>query len=349
MTWAAAETNADRAAALCCMVCGRADLKPSFFLPEYTVHRCPGCGHGTTEYTRKIADNQSRFGAARWTETRSMMQSHFQAAARRRYEDLLAFSPGHAVLEVGCGTGEFLSIAREAGHSVIGLDMSAEAVRYVQDRHPGMDIRCQLLETAGLPPASFDVVAGFHILEHVSDPIGLLQQMSCLVRPGGLVYVRVPNLDTWFRRVLGRSWWAFGVEHMGHFTAVSLRTAVAEAGLDVAAVRSGDSYPHASYWPVLPLLFSRCSAMRAVGNALQPRPDTLSDGGSAEAVRMAVKRTLVAAYCGYVRVGSALIRPLTDLQLRRGGGPELMAVGRAPRRQGHGQRVGVLTEASHEH
>ncbi len=84
--------------------------------------------------------------------------------------------------------------------------------------------------------------------------IGLLRQMQRLLRPGGLVYIRVPNLDAWYRRVLGRNWWGFSVEHVGHFTGDSISRALAAASLDVLAVRSADSDPQSSMWPIAPLL-----------------------------------------------------------------------------------------------
>ncbi len=151
------------------------------------------------------------------------MEPVTSAEAARRYADICAFGPGRNLLEVGCGTGEFLIAARSAGHSVIGLDLSQEVVSYVRHRHPDLDVRCSTVESAGLPAESVDVIAAFHVLEHVADPIGLLRQMQRLLRPGGLVYIRVPNLERSVV-VLGRNWRGFSVEHVGHFTGDSIVT-----------------------------------------------------------------------------------------------------------------------------
>jgi len=289
------ETVAEDPTTVRCRVCSCPDLRPDFLLLEFTVLTCPQCGHGTTTYTQEITDSQSRFGEVRWTETRDILQPVVKMAARRRYEELLEFSPGRDILEVGCGTGEFLRHAHDAGHRVTGIDLSGEAVRYVREHHPGIDVRCQSLETAGLLPASFDVIAAFHVLEHVSDPIGLLSQMKRLLRPGGLVYVRVPNLNSWFRRVLGRNWWGFSVEHMSHFTDQSMRLALASAGLGMHSVWTGDSNREHSYWPVLPLLLARGAVLRSVGNALQPPPDPHHAADRSNARRIALKSNLLAA------------------------------------------------------
>ena len=319
-----------------CRICGCGRLRPSYRLAEFRVVTCDECGYGMTVYTEIVSDNQERFRGGRWIETRGLMRSVTSAMAVRRYADLRAFDPGRDLIEVGCGTGEFLLAAAAAGHSVIGVDLSREVISHIRRWHPGLDVRRGTLETSGLPARSADVIAASHVLEHVADPIGLLIQMRRLLRPGGLVYIRVPNLDTWYRRVLGRNWWGFSVEHVGHFTADSVSRAFAAASLDVVAVRSGDSDPRHSLWPVLPLLLRRGVVLRSVGAALQPSAGQPSAGRAADvgarfgpAARLAAKRGLLGAYLGYRRTASIALIPLTRAQIARGGGPEIMVVGRA--------------------
>jgi 2-polyprenyl-3-methyl-5-hydroxy-6-metoxy-1,4-benzoquinol methylase len=323
-----------------CQICGCTELYPAFSVAEFTVIICVKCGHGNTAYAESSVPSQARFAEARWTETRDMLQHVITRTARHRYEELLPFAPGRDILEVGCGTGEFLGQARQAGHRVTGVDLSRPALSYARSRYPGIDVRCQPLEAACLAPASFDVVAAFHVLEHMSDPVMLLCQLGELLRPGGLVYIRVPNLGSWYRRVLGRSWWGFSIEHQGHFTELSLRTALAAAGLTVLMVRSGDSDRDYSYWPVLPLLFARGRILRSVGDALQPPRDCRQAPGAGYGLRFALKRHLLSAYMSYRRTATLLIRPFCSLQERWGGAPELVAVGRKPL---HDERAGQGT------
>jgi 2-polyprenyl-3-methyl-5-hydroxy-6-metoxy-1,4-benzoquinol methylase len=318
---------------LTCLICGSAHIRPAFNLPEFVVATCDHCGHGRTIYKKKPADTQARFQGARWTETREIMESTTSAMAELRYQDLAAFGPGSDVLEVGCGTGEFLAAAKRAGHRVVGLDLSEEAITYVQRRHPDLDVRCCTLDSQDLAPASFDVVAAFHVVEHVSDPLRLLQQMTRPLKPGGLLYIRVPNLNTWYRRVLGRNWWAFGVEHASHFTSASMHLALTETGLEVVTVRSGDSDLQHSMWPILPLFLHRGTVLRALGDALSPRTQGpgQSNARMPDSARIKLKRNLITGFLGYRQSATAMLAPLTRIQLQRGGGPELVAIARTPR------------------
>ena len=315
-----------------CHICRSVDVRPAFDLPEFIVTRCRSCGHGRTVYKRELGDTQARFQGARWTETRGILESVTAAMAELRYADLREFRPGPDVLEVGCGTGEFLAAANSAGHRVTGLDLSEEAVAYVRRRYPGLDVHRATLDADYLRPDSFDVVAAFHVLEHVADPVSLLLQMTRLLRPGGLVYVRVPNLNTWYRHVLGRNWWGFSVEHAGHFTDASLQLALAQAGLQVTVVRSGDSDSRHSMWPVVPFLLRRGAALRTVGDALRPAAPASSPTLSwvPDRTRFAVKRRLIVGFLAYRRAATAVLVPLSRIQIQRGGGPELLAVGRKP-------------------
>jgi len=314
-----------------CRVCGSRSLRPAYTLAEFSVANCSRCSHGTTVYRTQITDSQARFNGARWTETRGMLRGVTDAMAERRYDDLRPFHPAADLLEIGCGTGEFLNFAQGSGHRVTGLDTSEQVAAYVSQCY-GIDVRVATLSDSGLAPESFDVVVAFHVLEHVADPVTLLAEMAGILRPNGMVYVRVPNMDSWYRRALGRNWWDFCREHMSHFTGRSLDLALQDAGLKVRVIRSADSDPGHSWWPVLPLLAGHGVLLRSLGSALQPPagdgPQSVRSGWDSR--RAAVKRGLLGAYFGYRRAGSMMLGPMVQMQIRRGGGQELLAVAVKP-------------------
>lgn len=289
------------------------------------------CGHGTTIYDKET-NNQERFNGAQWTETRSMLEPIQATMARHRYRDLAKFKPGRDLLEIGCGTGEFLAITKTAGHTVSGLDLSADVVEYMTKRYPDIQVRHGSLESSGFPPENFDVIAALHVIEHVSDPIGLLREMASLLRPGGMVYIRVPNLNCWYRRVLGRNWWDFCVAHEAHFTNHSLHLALTQAGFEIVDIRSAESDAEHSWWPVLPLLFRRGAILRPLSKRLQPVATGLvtDPSVSSEVKRVALKHQLLRMYMSYRRGASVLLSPISRIQSARGGGPELLAVACKP-------------------
>ena len=132
-------------------------------------------------------------------------------------------------LDVGCGSGGALGVARELGFTVSGIEMDAAAAakarRFTDELHVGDVLG------APFPPGSFDVVTAFHVLEHVPDPVAVTRRMLDWLAPQGLLIVEVPNAGGLGAQLFGRAW--SGLElprHLSHFTPESLARVVQAAG-----------------------------------------------------------------------------------------------------------------------
>jgi len=97
------------------------------------------------------------------------------------------------VMDVGCGAGAFLSLARQKGLHAEGMEMNLNAV--AASRGKGHEVFAGSIEEFRQknPDKRFDLVTAFQVLEHVSDPIGFLREMAELLQPGGCAAVAVPN------------------------------------------------------------------------------------------------------------------------------------------------------------
>src|SRR5205814_1352458 len=82
-----------------------------------------------------------------------------------------------------------------------------------------------------LPPASFDVVTAFHVVEHLPDPATALRNMLAWLAPGGLLIVEVPNVGGWGGATFGRFWSGLDFpRHLIHFTPATMRALVERCG-----------------------------------------------------------------------------------------------------------------------
>lgn len=129
-----------------------------------------------------------------------------------RYLDLLDQMelPGRSLLEVGCGSGIFLQLASQRGWVAHGLDISAEAIEMAHRFCPSATLHCGPLERADFPPASFDVIALWDVIEHVDDPEALLRRARQLLREPGILILETPDEGCPARHLVRLAYYATG-------------------------------------------------------------------------------------------------------------------------------------------
>lgn len=178
-----------------CPACGSAHAR-QFLVGSTPLRRCWRCaliyaekvGDPAAIYNDDYLTGESEYGP---DTTDPIIAAIGAAAAARRFEIIESALGIGTVLDVGCGSGEGLEVARRRGWKGIGLEpVEASAARA---RARGLDVRTCSLTDAGLPRASFDVVVASHVLEHMVDPVKFLAELAHHARPGGLVAVEVPN------------------------------------------------------------------------------------------------------------------------------------------------------------
>jgi 2-polyprenyl-3-methyl-5-hydroxy-6-metoxy-1,4-benzoquinol methylase len=146
-------------------------------------------------------------------------------------------SPGQ-VLDVGCATGEFLEAMQRRGWAVAGIEPDPPAARQAQQRLGNAAVQVAPFEEASLPEGSYDLATLWDVLEHLPDPPAALGRLALALRPGGVLALGVPNLDSWDARLFGPSWIGWDApRHLYLFPDPLLRTMLAAAGLPVFATR----------------------------------------------------------------------------------------------------------------
>ena len=140
------------------------------------------------------------------------------------------FQPAGRLLEVGCARGDFLRAAR-ASFEVWGVepnpDLAADA-RLDAPVHGG------LLDQA--PWSDFDVIASFHVIEHVDSPSRLVREMVRRLKPGGLLALETPNIGALPYRVWRARWRQFIPEHYYFFDPRTVTRLLEDQGLAVQRI-----------------------------------------------------------------------------------------------------------------
>ena len=128
--------------------------------------------------------------------------------------------PQGRLLDIGCGSGEWLLTMRERGWSVEGCDFDKFAVEAARQR--GLKVKCGSLEDQNYPDNSFDAVTLSHVIEHVPDPVRVLGECARILRPGGKLVLLTPNASSLGHRVFGEAW--RGLEPPRHLHLFSIKS-----------------------------------------------------------------------------------------------------------------------------
>lgn len=136
---------------------------------------------------------------------------------------------GGRLLEVGFGRGALLKEVRALGWEVSGVEVSKYAVDNA--REAGLEAHLGDLLDANLEDNSFDVVVFRHVLEHIEKPLRAVEEAHRILKPGGRLVIRVPNIDSIESRLAGQDWFHLDViYHLHNFTPASLSLLLGQAG-----------------------------------------------------------------------------------------------------------------------
>ncbi|UCE27804.1 MAG: class I SAM-dependent methyltransferase [Candidatus Coatesbacteria bacterium] len=141
---------------------------------------------------------------------------------------------GGRLLDFGCGHGFFLSLLGDRWDGY-GVEPARAAARYASEII-GQNVYCGFLDEHNFDTGTFDAVTMFHVLEHVANPKGELGRINGLLKPGGYVYLEVPDLGSVLSRWRKRRWWYIMRFHTYYFTRSSLLRIVRAAGFELVDV-----------------------------------------------------------------------------------------------------------------
>jgi SAM-dependent methyltransferase len=221
-----------------CAICGQGGAQEFLQAPdrlhgrreEYTLVRCPGCSLVWLRYPPRSEEMHLHYTGA-YHKLISSAGEDSQARWQDRLQTLRQHKQSGTMLDLGCSSGGFLGFFRSDSWKLYGIEMSADCARRAEER-TGAHVFVGDIPDAPFTPESFDVITCFDVLEHLYEPRRVLDEVTKWLKPDGIFYVQVPNIDSAEARVFGTYW--HGLElprHLFHYSPASLKLLAQSVGL----------------------------------------------------------------------------------------------------------------------
>lgn len=197
---------------------------------DFSIVSCTSCGHVyvTPRPTPAIcADIYGRLWRSYEPET--LKVDDFALHVCRQ---LGALGNKGKLLDFGCGWGSYLGAAKHLGWDPVGIELDEAKVAFVE--RYGLKAVCGDLLDRVFEESSFDAVIAQQVFEHLYDPVAYLVEIKRILKPGGVLFVSVPNFGRLAARLQGPRWpMVSPVAHVRYFTRTVLENFVESHGFSV--------------------------------------------------------------------------------------------------------------------
>jgi SAM-dependent methyltransferase len=199
------------------------------------IVRCCDCGFVFTS-PQFAPEEYARIYAAVHADGDAGSPAHarFAALARR----VRQVGAAGRFLDFGCGSGAFLDAME--GYDGIGFEVAADVPGGVarRGRFVTGEILADGIERTGLAPASFDFIVAWDVLEHLAAPTRHMERLNTLLKPGGRLFLTVPNSASWVARLSGEKWNMLLLEHLWYFDPTTLTQFLKRCGFAIDTIRT---------------------------------------------------------------------------------------------------------------
>jgi len=229
----------------CPIGCRASLIETDIILAEGCLLRCSACGQlisqcSASQYLQSMTEFDNPKGTLPACDS---IERHFRRT--RKWLSWISSKlnkPNQEIrlLDVGCSSGPFLTIASRLGFKAEGVEPAPQAAQVA--RSSGLNVHQGFLEDIKFPSNTFDVVTMFEVIEHVKDALLLFNECHRIIKSGGLLMIGTANTDSWTANTMKSRWEYFDISrHGGHisfFNPQSMRVLAQKSGFKVVSEKT---------------------------------------------------------------------------------------------------------------
>jgi len=235
-----------------CPVCGHNKFETKLSVKDYTVSNetfdIVECHQCSLRFTQQVPDEtqigryyQSEEYISHTDSKKGLFNNVYQLVrgfalkSKRNLVEEFTQSQQKKMLDYGCGTGAFLNEMKLNGWEVIGMEPDPGAAQKAMEL-TSSDVR-DPSALDSIEPSSFDAITLWHVLEHVHTLNETLDKLKRALKPGGYLFIAVPNYTSHDATIYQQYWAAYDVpRHLYHFSPAAMKTLIAGHGLTMKSI-----------------------------------------------------------------------------------------------------------------
>lgn len=237
---------------------------------ETRSYHCPLCGNPKTTFTFKkgiqfyfdckpcdfrfsISKNNANFPDD-FQDFGIAYREYFQnlATAGKNYRPVFDFFEGrknenlNPWLDVGCGSGNLVRMARSSGFEAVGIEESKVLFKEYLSTEPWF-LNARLNDYSKSHAGKFKIITLIDVLEHIPDPVTFLQSIWSLLAPGGIFILHLPVRKSWVERILNSRWPHYNRFHFSFFSENGLKKLMQKTGFKILQAEIKGKYYNLGY------------------------------------------------------------------------------------------------------
>ncbi len=210
------------------------DINQRTSTKEYKLVRCKNCGFVFINPQPTSKELQKSYPKTYYPK--KILTGDYYFYQMDKLKKISEFYRNGKILDIGCGIGGFLKLARDRGWLTFGVEISSEASRYGEEQF-GLDIYNGDFLNSNFTMKDFDVIMLWHVLEHLQKPNEVIKKVFNILKEDGLIVIAVPNFDSFQAKCFKENWYHLDVpRHLCQFTPNIIKSALEKNGFKIVKI-----------------------------------------------------------------------------------------------------------------
>lgn len=233
-----------------CPICKASNLEYQFSvlsnadgsISGYEIIQCKSCTAGLTNPLPTSEDLSKYYSTGIYAKGGGRLRQIVDIVLSKLYDYRLSEicrykkSTGVKLLDIGCGKGRFIAHAVKKSWQAEGVDSVSAQVSAAQERYQNKISFGEVWEIE-YPENHFDVVTAWHVLEHLTEPHRVINEVARILCSGGVFVCEVPYFNSWQASIGGGNWFQLDApRHLIHYTIPALKNLLNQHQLKVVHI-----------------------------------------------------------------------------------------------------------------